>query len=310
MKENKPITIFGGTGHYGQRIAKSLLKKDIPVRILTRNPDKARELLGDSVELVFGDVLSKECIINTLKDASAVIICLSAFTPKLIRQLHAIEQQAVLKIIDEMVKQRIDRLVFLSVYDIREDLLDRLSVRKLAEVKIASEKYIKSSNLNWTILGCPPSYELFFALLQGKNMVVPGGGKNKIACVSPDDVGQICAQAVLMDDLKGQRIRMAGPEALSFPEVIQRISGYTGQKIRHISPPLFIINLVSFLVKPFNPFLRYIYYSLKMMNNFPEDLVTKNSEDHKRLLRTFNYLPINFNKEIENRYLALHDEIR
>lgn len=42
----------------------------------------------------------------------------------------------------------------------------------------------------------PPSYELFFALLQGGKLIVPGGGKRAIACISPKDVGAIAAQAV------------------------------------------------------------------------------------------------------------------
>lgn len=302
MNTNNPIVVFGGTGHYGQWIVKSLLKNNVPVRILTRNLDKATEIFGDQVELVFGDVQSKNCISQSLQNAGGVVICLSAFTPKLIRQLWPIEHDAVLMILDEMIRMKIERLVYLSVYDIRLDLLNQLKIRKLAEVKIAVEKYIKNSPFNWTILGCPPSYELFFELLRDNRMIVPGGGKKKIACISCQDVGEIAAQAVLRNDLSGRRFRMAGPEAVSFPDVIKKISAYSGKKIKHFTPPLLFLNLLSLLAKPFNPFLRFIYFSLKLMNNFPEDLTEKVTEDHNLLVKEFEYQPTYLEQEIEKRF--------
>jgi len=298
MEENKKILVFGGTGHYGQRIVKSLLAKKVEVRVLTRNPDKAQTLFGNSVEVVFGDVLSKNCIINSLKDVSGVVISLSAINPKQIRQMKRIELYAVISIIEKMEILGIDRLVFISVYDLRIELLKRLKIMKLGEIKLAVEKRIRESKLNWTILGCPPSFEIFFSLLRGTRLIAPGGCKNRIACQSPDDLGEVASQAILRNDLGGKRFRMAGPEAVNFPEVAKRMSVYSGKKIKLFTPPLLLFNVISWIVKPFNPFIRFIYYSLKLMNNFPEDLAEQVPGDHQLLLAEFDYQPKSLDDEI------------
>jgi uncharacterized protein YbjT (DUF2867 family) len=132
--------------------------------------------------------------------------------------------------------------------------------------------------------------------------MVPGGGLRSVPNISPDDVGEIAAQAVLRENLGGKRFRMTGPEALSFPEATERISKLTGKNIKHKKIPLTIINIASAVLLPFNPFIRFLYRSLKMLNNFPSDLAENVPEDHKILRDTFDYTPVTFDMEVRKRY--------
>ncbi len=97
-RKNKPILVLGGTGHYGRHIVWSLLKKGEPVRVLSRNATKARNIIGDGAEIIEGDITSRESVVESLKGASAVVISVSAFTWKLIRKLKLIEQDSVLMV--------------------------------------------------------------------------------------------------------------------------------------------------------------------------------------------------------------------
>lgn len=299
--ERQPIAIFGGTGHYGREIARHLVRQGVPARVLSRNTAKARELLGPVVEIVEGDVTSRETARRVLAGSSGVVVSLSAANPGQFRQMKQIERDAVLMILEEMERAGISKLVYISVYDIREELLERLRIRKLAAIKTEVEQRIKESGLAWTILGCPPSYELFFALFRGDKLIVPGGGRRAIACISPEDVGAIAAQVAVSSRWKGRRIRLCGPEAVNFPEVARRISGHAGRKVRVLAVPLQLVHVVSLLAQPFFPFLRFLYYSLKMMNNFPEDLAAKVPEDHAWLLEQFDYEPVSLEEEIGRR---------
>lgn len=299
--ERKPIAIFGGTGHYGREVTRHLVRQGTPVRVLSQNAAKARELLGPAVEIVEGDVTARKTIRRMLAGSSGVVVSLSAANPRQIRQMKQIERDAILMILEEMEKAGLRKLAYLSVYDIREELLERLRIRKLAEIKIEVEQRIKESGLDWTILGCPPSYELFFALLRGDKLIVPGGGRRAIACISPEDVGAIAAQVAVSSRWNGRRIRLCGPEAVNFPEMARRISEHSGRKVRVLAVPLQLANVVSFLAQPFFPFLRFIYYSLKMMNNFPEDLAAKVPEDHAWLREQFDYEPVSLEEEIGRR---------
>jgi hypothetical protein len=65
--------------------------------------------------------------------------------------------------------------------------------------------------------------------------------------------------------------------------------------------PLFIINLVSFLLLPFTPFVRYLDKSLKMLNNFPTDLTENVPQDHKVLRELFDFEPVTLEMEINRR---------
>ena len=295
---NKPIVVFGGTGHYGQKVVKKLLDKGQPVRVLSRNARKAKALLGQEVECIEGDVCDPGSVQNILQGAGGIVVSLSAMSPKRLRRERAIEYDAVLHIMEEAKRQQVDRLVYLSVYDIRPELLKKLKMEAFAATKLEVEQKITASQLNWTILGCAPSFDLFFTFLRGKRMMVPGGGYRRLPSIYPEDVGEIAARAVLRDDLSGRRFHMTGPEAFSFPEFAERVTKITGKPVKHGAIPLGIINGVSRLVQPFNPFLRFIYYGVKLFNNFPEDLAEAVPEDHQLLKETFGYAPVSIEEVI------------
>ncbi len=46
-----PVLVLGATGETGKLVIKSLQAKQIPVRVLVRDEDKARELQSSGIEL-------------------------------------------------------------------------------------------------------------------------------------------------------------------------------------------------------------------------------------------------------------------
>lgn len=300
-KDNKQILVYGGTGYYGQKVVEKLINKGQSVKVVSRNEGKARIILGEKVEIFQADVTDRHAIVESLKNVSSIVICLSAMTSKLIRKIKQIERDAVLTIMDEAKKAGISRLVYMSGYEMREQLLRDLKIPEFGEIKIEIEAKITQSEFNWTILGDAPSFEIFFAFVKNGRMTVPGGGKNAIPCISAEDVGEITAQTVMRDDLNKQRIKLTSPEAYSFPEVAQKISEISGNKVKHLSIPLGLINIVSFLLLPINPFVRFLYKSLKMLNNFPVDLAENVPNDHILLRKLFEYEPVTLEMEIKQR---------
>jgi len=299
--EKKQIIVYGGTGFYGQKVVEKLLQKEQVVKVVTRNAENSKKLFADKVETFQGDVTEKGVIEESLKNVWAIVICLSAMSIKLIKKMKAIEQDAVLDILKEAKKANISRLVYMSGYEMRKQLLDDLKIPDFGEIKIAVEEKIRQSNFNWTILGDAPAFEMFFAFINKGRMTVPGGGSNPFPAISPEDVGEITAQTVMRDDLNGKRIKLTGPKAYSFPEVAKLITDISGKRIKYIKIPLFVINLVSFLLLPFNPFVRYLYKSLKMLNNFPTDLAESVPKDYQLLRKLFDYEPVTLEMEIKQR---------
>lgn len=301
MIDSNQIVVYGGTGFYGQKVVEKLVKKGQSIKVVTRNSENAKNIVGDKVVLFQGDVTEKGTIEKSLENVGAIVICLSAMSNKLIRRMKEIERDAVLEIMEQAKKANISRLVYMSGYEMRKQLLDDLKIPEFGEIKIEVEEKIRQSDFNWTILGDAPAFEMFFAFLNKGKMTVPGGGLNAFPTISPEDVGEITAQIVMREDLNERRIRLTGPKAYSFPEVAKLITDISGQRIKHMTIPLFLINIVSFLLLPFTPFVRFIYKSLKMLNNFPADLADNVPVDHKLLRELFDYEPVTLEMEINRR---------
>jgi uncharacterized protein YbjT (DUF2867 family) len=296
-----PILVLGGTGHYGRHIVKSLQEKGQQVRVLSRNAANARRILGDEAEIVEGDITSRESVVEALEGVKAVVISVSAFTPKLIRKLELIERDSVLMVLEEAQNEGISRIVYLSGYALRRGLVEELDLA-FGRIKLEIETALAQSDFSWTVLGEAPSMEVFFAMIRGEKMSVPGGGPPALPTVSPVDTGEIAAQTVLREDLGGRRIRVTGPEAVSFPEAARRISAVTGKRLEFQKIPLFPLRVASLVTWPFNPYLRHLVGSARLMNRFPQDLAAQVSEDHRWLVDTFSYTPTTLEMETRRRF--------
>jgi uncharacterized protein YbjT (DUF2867 family) len=52
MESSDVVLVTGATGGVGRRVVDILRNKGIPVRVLARNEEKARSMLGPDVDLV------------------------------------------------------------------------------------------------------------------------------------------------------------------------------------------------------------------------------------------------------------------
>lgn len=72
--------VAGATGQTGRRIVQELAKRDIPVRALIRDLDKAKSVLPSQVELVQGDALEPTSLDAAIAD-STVLLCATGAAP-------------------------------------------------------------------------------------------------------------------------------------------------------------------------------------------------------------------------------------
>lgn len=300
------VLILGGTGHYGRCIVGSLAARGASIRVLTRSAAGARACLPETVEAMEGDLESREDVIRALVGVDRVVVSVSAFTRRQIRRMKAIEKDAVIAALEEAQVAGVKRIVYVSVFDIRPEVSRRLHLDS-ARIKQDVETYLRSSAFDCTIVGAPPSMEIFFAMTRGDRMVVPGGGPGALPTISPVDLGEIVAQAVLRDDLGGRRIRLAGPELLSFPQAAERLSAFYCTKIRFTAIPLALPKMAWWATWPLAGLSDTLYYVHQMMgyvqllNAFPQDLALASVEDHRNLVRTFDYTPTTLEMEARRR---------
>ncbi|MHA2332210.1 MAG: SDR family oxidoreductase [Candidatus Hodarchaeales archaeon] len=288
---NLPVLVLGGTGHYGRHVVHDLLEMGERVRVLSRDSRRARNMLGEKPEIIEGDITSRESIVDSLRGTKAVVISVSAFSRKLIRKLSLIERDSVLMVLDEAKKAGISRIVYISVFDIRKSVIQKFNIPQ-GYLKLEIEETLAESDFNWTVLGAPPSIEIFFSMIRGNKMTVPGGGPPKLPTISPVDLGKIAAQAAVRTDLAKIRFRLTGPEAISFPEAAKRISNIVGKTITFRKIPLFPLKVASVITRPFNPYLSHLVKFVKLLNYFPADMAANVQEDHLTLREIFDYEPV------------------
>jgi uncharacterized protein YbjT (DUF2867 family) len=304
--DRETVLVLGGTGHYGRHIVESIAHKDVAVRVMTRNAQHARTVLPASVELVEGDIESPEDIQRALAEVTRMVVAISAFTPRQIRRVKEIEQDAVIAALDAARATGVERVVYISVFDVKEDVAAKHRIAQ-GDIKLAVERHLAQSDFNWTVIGAPPSMDIFFAMTRGGQMTVPGGGPPAFPTISPVDLGEVAAQAVLRDDLSGRRIRAAGPETVSFPEAAAAISRAWGRPIKFMAIPLVLPTIgyyVTGVLAPLSDRLFYVHTLLgfvRLLNDFPVEVARQAVEDHKELVRVFEFTPTTIEMEARRR---------
>ena len=73
MTDGRPILVCGGTQGTGELIARRLLASGHGVRVLARTPAKAREKLGDRVEIIEGDVTKPASLPAAIEGAGHIL---------------------------------------------------------------------------------------------------------------------------------------------------------------------------------------------------------------------------------------------
>jgi len=304
--KKKPVLVLGGTGHYGRYIVRSLLNKGENVRVLSRNINKARKILDNKVDLIKGDIRNNNNLKECLNNVKGIIICISAFTPKLIKNIESIERDSILFVLEEAEKRNISKIIYISVYDLDNKLIEKYNLKN-AVIKAEIEEKLKESGFNWIILGVPPSMEIFHSMIKGKLMIVPGGGPPLLPTISPLDVGELTAKVLIREDLNKKRIKINGPEALSFQEAANRISKLSNRKISLIKIPLFLPILGSNFLKLFGEISNKAYFAaqmigyIRLLNNFPQNLAEKTAEVSSGLVETFDYKPTTLEEDYKKR---------
>ncbi|MUL36755.1 CIA30 family protein [Gloeocapsopsis dulcis] len=69
------VLVAGATGGVGRRVVQRLIDRGYKVRSLVRDAEKAKEILGDNVELYVGDITKPEITLEMMADVTAVICC-------------------------------------------------------------------------------------------------------------------------------------------------------------------------------------------------------------------------------------------
>ena len=245
------ILLAGGTGHLGVQLAPLLVARGLPVRVLTRDPDKARAILPGAV-LHRGDVRDPATLGSALDGVATVISAITGFGPGGAGP-RAIDLEGNRALIRAAEAAGVGRYVLISIHGASPD-----HPLELYRMKHQAEEILRRSSLSWTIVRPTVFMELWLGMVCGPILVsgkatVFGRGVNPINFVSVRDLARFLDLVVATPALRGRALSVGGPEDLTLTEMIASFSAITraAAKVRHV--PLAAMRLAALLLRPVRP---------------------------------------------------------
>jgi len=247
------ILMAGGTSRLGTRAVPRLLKHGLRVRILTRNPERARQLWDDEVEIVQGDVRDPAALEGAMEGVGTIISAIHGFVGEGNVSPQTVDREGNSNLIHVAKGAGVSHFILISILGASAD-----HPMELFRMKYEAEMELQRSGLSWTIIR-PTAFMEFWASIIGEPLLktgstrVFGRGNNPINFVSVEDVARFVELAATDETMRGAIVEVGGPENLTMNEVaeaFERVSGKAG-KVSHV--PLPMMRVMAHLMSPINP---------------------------------------------------------
>jgi uncharacterized protein YbjT (DUF2867 family) len=246
------ILLAGGTGHLGRALVELLTARGMGVRVLSRNPSRARASLTEGVEIMAGDVRVGSSLKAPLAGVETVISAVTGFGPGGDGP-RKVDLDGNANLIDAAAAAGVKHLILISIHGAAAN-----HPMKLYRAKFMAEERLRASGLEWTIIRPTVFMELWAGiigdpLLKTGTATVFGRGENRVNFVSVQDVAHFVEQAVIGQQLRGRTLDVGGPQNLSVNRLVEIVAEGHGRqaKARHI--PLAALRLGALALRPFRP---------------------------------------------------------
>jgi len=225
------ILVTGATGTVGREVVKQLVEAGQEVRALTRDPGRDAGL-GAEVKLVGGDLGRPETLPAVVAGADKVFL-LSGGGPE--TPLH--DANLALAALEGGVRH----IVKLSIIGAEYGFDDLVSTWHLAGERTLRQVGARPGGPAWTFLR-PGEFmsnaRLWAAPIKGRGMVFWSNVEPRVAVIDPRDVAAAAVTALTSPGHESKTYRISGPEALSVPDRVEKISKALGKAIRLVEVPV------------------------------------------------------------------------
>jgi uncharacterized protein YbjT (DUF2867 family) len=211
----KTILVIGGTGMLGKPVAQQLKADGFNVRLLARNPVKARKLLGDGYEIVKGDVDNASALRTALAGVDGVHISLKGGPSE--ADYDRMDHLATRDIAYAAKELGIGRVTILSAYAVSEEKADTPESRSKVKVEAA----LKSSGVPYTIFRTSWFMETLPIFIQGKSMSLIGNQIHPLHWIAVKDYARMVSKSYQTDETLNKEFYIFDPEAYTMGKAMK-----------------------------------------------------------------------------------------
>jgi uncharacterized protein YbjT (DUF2867 family) len=253
------LLLTGATGTIGRQVLRRLTAAGADVRCLVRDPRR----LGTErvrVQIALGDLGDPLSFRHAVRGVDTVVHLASVIRDQPIGSIEELDGVATWRLVQAAERAGASRFVFFSTL-----AASTRSRARLMRAKAIAERAVVQSSLEHTVFAPSIVYspdDPFITLLERMSLlpVVPisGSGRASFQPIWAEDVAD-CVIAALPggghgSDAIGARYELAGPQTLSYEEIVARALASFGRQRRIVKVPLpavrRVLNLLELLTGP------------------------------------------------------------
>ena len=233
------ILLTGATGTVGSALLRRLTAEGQPVRALVR--DQRR--LGDQrvrVQIALGDLAHPPAFRNALRGVDTVVHLAASIRDQPGASIEELNAMATLRLVRAAERAGVERFVFFSAMNAHHH-----SRTRFFRAKALAEEAVEASSLDSTVFRPSIIYtpgDPWLTLLDRFSRLpavpVSGSGKALYQPVWADDVADAVVSALSSD---GSTYELAGPEVLSYNDIVRAVLRASHRRRRLLHVPLPVV---------------------------------------------------------------------
>jgi uncharacterized protein YbjT (DUF2867 family) len=220
------ILVTGATGNNGVEIIKCLAARNVQVRAMVRNHDRANAVAVPSVEVVEGDFDRPETLLKALAGVECAFL--------LTNSSERAEAQQI-AFIDAARQSGVKQIVKLSQF-----AADANSPVRFLRYHAAVEAALRSSGIAYTFLR--PNLFMqgllnFRSTIATQSAFYAAAGDAKVSVVDVRDIADVAVAALTESGHEGKTYDLTGPQALTHAEMAESLSAELDRQITFVDIP-------------------------------------------------------------------------
>jgi NADH dehydrogenase len=237
------VLVVGGTGHLGAPVARRLLADGYEVRVLVRDPDRARRTLGDGFDYRAGDVGDDDAVRAALSGCACVHVSLGgAGRPADVDRVEHVGSARVAAIAATL---GVDRVSFLSGAFVGHS---RAGGSAVEQAKLAAERAIERSGVPFTVFRPTYFIDTLPRHLRGRSALVIGSQPHRLHMVAAEDYARMVSRALTAPEAANRHFAVLGPEAITLHDALTTYCAVLAPSTTVRSVPLWLMALANRLV--------------------------------------------------------------
>ncbi|MEK3943420.1 MULTISPECIES: SDR family oxidoreductase [unclassified Paenibacillus] len=234
------IVIMGATGTIGSALLERLVDLGVPVRALSREPEKLRDQIGEKsrsiIEVAFVDASDPTSVRRAFTGASQLFLAMSN-SPRQIELETSIIQIATESGIKHIVK-------------ISSPAFEHSAPVAVAGWHQEIENTLRVSGITHTVLrpyAFMQNLMRFAPTITTQNVFFGSMGVSPCNFIDCRDIADVAAEVLTNDKVSGHIYTLTGSEIFSYPQIASRLSALLNRPISYINmdPQVLLRNLIE-----------------------------------------------------------------